>query len=197
MNARAPVLTGFWLIILLLLLFSAAIDGAVLAGTEKNKPGSWEELVLKGNEYRDRSRSSDAQRCYIAALKVIEKQGIDDIRKAIVLNNQADIYRIEDNRYRARLHEQHSALIYRREIEHHQLGYEYSSDQPVDFSSGSLRPLCYLCHENWKVVPLLYGPGTGYDGEVPSEDDAAFTHKPGGPVRGDQRWYCRDCHQAF
>jgi hypothetical protein len=167
------------------------------AQSAKPKSGSWESWVLRGNEYRDRGRSPNAIRNYATALKILEKQGIDDLRKAIVQNNIAEVYRADNNKYAACMWEVRATTIYKREIDNHQLGYEYASRAPIDFNSGSLRPMCYLCHENWKVVPVLYGKSSGYTGEVPSEDDPAFTHKPGGAAQGDQRWYCRDCRQTF
>jgi hypothetical protein len=168
-------------------------------GSTNKKVEGWEPFVLKGNQYLlERSRSSDARKYYQQALKLLEKEHIDDLRKAIVLNDIAETYRLETKPYPARLQELRAGAIYKREIDDHQLGYEYSSKTPIDTESGGLRPHCYICHENWKVVPILYGKGNGYPNEaVPNEEDASYTHKPGGPVWGDQRWYCKECHQSF
>jgi hypothetical protein len=185
------------------LVFSALLlifwQGAAASGDSTGaKAGSWEGLCIRGNNSHEQGRAPDARKNYYAALKILEKEHANDLRLAILLNNIAETYRIENNRMQARITELRAADIYKREIQAHRLGYEYSCQKPIDFNSGSLRPYCYLCHENWKVVPILYGNSTGYDGDqVPSEDDAAFTHKPGGAVWCDQRWYCRECHQSF
>ena len=194
---RRKTIAGVLPAVYLLVIFFFCTPFSARSQITKNKADSWQTWTLKGNEYRERACSDAALRSYHAALKVLEKQNNNDIRRAIVLNNMAETYRIEGKQYQARLLEMHADTIYREEISAHRLGYEYAGKKPIDFNSGSLRPMCYLCHENWKVVPILYGTSTGYDGEVPAEDDAAYTHKPGGSEYGDQRWYCRNCHQAF
>lgn len=158
---------------------------------------SWEQQVKRGNQYRDRGRLTDARKYYFSAVKILEKQDIQDIRMALVLHDIAETYRTESKFHEARLNDVRCNSIYKREIAAHQLGYEYASKKPVKIEEGSLRPHCYLCHENWKVVPVRYGEGSGYEGEVPAESDLKFTHKPGGREYCDQRWYCRDCHQSF
>ena len=168
-----------------------------LANSAEQKGPTWEELVLKGTEYRERSRYAPARKYYDSALRVQEKQKIEDIRRALVLHDIAETYRAETKWHEARVNDMLAHSIYAREIKDKQLGYEYSSKKPVSVHGGSLRPACYICHENWKVVPILYGESTGYDGETPEESDWKFTHKPGGAQIGDQRWYCRECQQSF
>lgn len=162
----------------------------------KHEPG-WEELTIKGNDYRDRGRFFDARRIYESALKMEDKLDIHDLRRALILHDIAETYRGETNFYRAKMTEVEAHAIYKEEIKNKQLGYEYSSKKSVTVTPGSLRPACYLCHENWKVVPMLYGENTGYSGEIPEESSSDFTHKHGGKELGDQRWYCRECHQSF
>lgn len=157
----------------------------------------WENFVIEGNEYRERDRQGDARRLYQRALKILEKENVTDLRKAIVLHDIAECYRAETKWHPAQLAAIESHGIYSREIAKKQLGYEYGEKKPIKLESGSLKPACYLCHENYKVVPILYGKDTGYSGEPPPESDWAFTHKPGGPTYMDQRWYCRECHQSF
>jgi hypothetical protein len=158
---------------------------------------NWEVLVKQGNEYRMRERQSDAIRLYQRALKILEKENASDLRKAIVLHNIAECYRVETKWHPAQMADIASHGIYKREMERRSLGYEYSEKKPIVLDQGSLKPACYLCHENYKVVPILYGKDTGYKGEPPAESDWAYTHKPGGPIYLDQRWYCRECHQEF
>lgn len=161
------------------------------------KVESWEALVVQGNEYRTRDRVSDAIRLYERALKVLEKENVSDLRKAIILHNIAECYRVETKWHPAQMADIESHGIYSREIGRRSLGYEYSEKKPIILQQGSLKPACYLCHENYKVVPILYGKDNGYNGEPPAESDWAYTHKPGGPTYLDQRWYCRECHQEF
>ena len=158
---------------------------------------NWELLVIQGNEYRDRDRQDDARRLYLRALKILEKDNVLDLRKAIVLHNIAESFRAETKWHPAAMYDIQSHSIYKSEIEKHVLGYEYGEKKPIVVEAGSLKPACYLCHENYKVVPIRYAKDTGYKGEAPPESDWAFTHKPGGPDYLDQRWYCRECHQAF
>ncbi len=174
-----------------------AISFILPAIAADKKQDSWEEIVKRGNVYFERDRTPDARRYYQMALKILIKLNAKDIRKAIVLHNIAETYRREQNYYEARMDDLQSSEIYKQEINNHQLGREYSSKKPISIEAGSLRPACYLCHENWKVVPILYGESTGYVGEPPAESEWKFTHKPGGKEISDQRWYCRDCHQAF
>ncbi len=169
---------------------------SAVAFSEKRK-ASFEELVLKGNEYRMHDHTADARRFYEDALKLLDKEGIHDMRRALVLYDIAETYRADQKYVPARMREVESSSIYKKEIKHNQLGREYSSTEPVKQESGSLRPACYLCHENWKVVPIIYGEKHGYEGQVPDESDWKYTHKPGGKHISDQRWYCRQCHQAF
>lgn len=160
-------------------------------------PLTWEILVKRGNDYMARDRMPDARKFYRLALKILEDQQCDDLRKAIVLHDLAETYRFDSNWQGARMNDLLSSAIYQKEIEKGQLGPEYSHKNPVQINSGSLRPACLICHENWKVVPIHYGPKTGYDGAVPHDSDPAFTHKPGGEQHCDQRWYCKTCHQNF
>lgn len=182
---------------LILALASMLALNSLIAFAAEKKSSGWEALVLEGNELRDREHLPDARRVYQSALKVLDKQNVFDIRRALILHNMADTCRTETNFHQARMLDMQSAEIYKQEIKNHQLGYEYSSQKPVSLSSGSLRPACYICHENWKVVPILYGKTSGYPGETPPDSDDSYTHKPGGPEFGYERWYCRDCHQSF
>ncbi len=181
-------------ILLIALTLFGSVNPATCAPKEKEK---WELLVVQGNEYRARDRQSDAIRLYERALKLLEKEGVSDLRKAIVLHNIAECYRVETKWHPAQMADIESHGIYKREIQKHVLGYEYAEKKALVVEGGSLKPACYLCHENYKVVPILYGKDTGYQGEPPPESDWAFTHKPGGPNYLDQRWYCRECHQEF
>lgn len=161
-------------------------------------PGlTWEMLVKRGNDYMARDRMPDARKFYRMALKILEDQQCDDLRKAIVLHDLAETYRFDSNWQGARMNDLLSSAIYQKEIEKGQLGPEYSHKNPLQIDSGSLRPACYICHENWKVVPILYGKDTGYEGAVPHDGHPSFTHKPGGDQHCDQRWYCKTCHQSF
>lgn len=174
---------------------------AAPAGAKKNDaqqpPLTWEMLVKRGNDYMARDRMPDARKFYRLALKILEDQQCDDLRKAVVLHDLAETYRFDSNWHQARMNDLLSSAIYQKEVEKGQLGPEYSHKNPVQINSGSLRPACLVCHENWKVVPILYGTKTGYDGPVPKDSDPAFTHKPGGDQHCDQRWYCKACHQNF
>lgn len=159
---------------------------------------AWQEQVKEANLDFEKGRYSQARKLYQLALKQLEKEGCSDLRKAIVLHDIAMTYRAQTKFVEARLSELESNAIYKKEIKHNQLGREYMSKKSIkNFSAGSLRPVCYLCHENWKVVPLLYGEDDGYGGDIPDESEPSFTHKPAGAVHGDQRWYCRDCKQSF
>ena len=186
--------TGLKLLLAILLLSSQILLEAQSKG--KHEP-TWEEMTIKGNEYRERNKFFEARRNYEVALKIEDKLDIHDLRRAIILHDIAESYRGETNFYRAKMTEVESHAIYKEEIKNRQLGYEYTSKKPIQMHSGSLRPACYLCHENWKVVPILYGESTGYDGEIPEESSSDFTHKHGGKEPADQRWYCRECRQSF
>ncbi|MBX9688936.1 MAG: tetratricopeptide repeat protein [Candidatus Obscuribacterales bacterium] len=175
-----------------------ALTSSAQAAKDADKDlDAWISLVRKGNEYMERGRTNDARKFYSLALKLVEKRSIQDIRKALILHDLADAFRTETKFHEAKMLEVEANSIYKKEIADHQLGNEYSSKKPMDLSAGSLKPACLLCHENWKVVPITYGESTGYDGETPEESDWKFTHKPGGSQIGVQRWYCRECHQAF
>ena len=157
----------------------------------------WEELVKRGNNYMMRDRMPEARKYYRDALKILEDKKCDDLRKAVVLHDLAETYRFENNWHEARMNDVDSSAIYQRELSNNLLGGEYAHTKDFKVEPGSLRPACLVCHENWKVVPIQYGAKTGYDGPVPPDSDPAFTHKPGGIHIGDQRWYCRACHQPF
>ncbi len=185
------------LALLFVLCLILAHSAGLTSWAAESKADNWEALVRKGNLYRDRDRMPDARRYYQSAIHILEKKGLADIRTAIVFHDIAETYRGETKYYQARMEELKASEIYKQEIKDHLLGREYSSKKPIEIEAGSLRPACYLCHENWKVVPILYGEKNGYAGEAPAESDWKFTHKPGGTEYSDQRWYCRDCHQAF
>lgn len=188
------------ILLTMLALASIAPDSSALplrGKSAKKVEPTWEVLVKKGNIYMARERMPDARKLYRQALKVLEDQNCMDLRKAIVLHDLAETYRVDSNWHAARLHDLKSSAIYQHEIENNQLGSEYSHSNPVKVDAASLKPACPVCHENWKVVPIHYGKSSGYPDAVPHDSSPSYTHKPGGEQVGDQRWYCRVCHQSF
>ncbi len=156
----------------------------------------WEPIVKQANLELDHGRYHPALHLYKTALGILEKQGAYDIRSAVVMKDMARVYRILMNRSLAKLWESKAALVYKEEIDKNQLGSEYSR-QETELVGQRLRPACPVCHDNFKVVPIHLGEGTGYDGPVPAETDPRFVQKPAAKDTTEERWYCKGCKQDF
>lgn len=156
----------------------------------------WEALVKKANAEFERGRYHPANRLYRSALAILERQGAYDIRLAIVMKDIGRVQHTLMNNPSARLWDGKAAVIYKHEIDTHQLGGEYSTTGTAD-ASQRLRPACPVCHENFHVIPIHFGDGTGYEGPVPSESDVRFTLKPAPRDVSEERWYCKGCKQLF
>lgn len=153
--------------------------------------------MIKGNQYEERVRLDDAIEYYLQAIEILEKQNIDDIRAAVVYKDIAAAYAGDLKPHMAKIYENKSAEIYKREIEEGKLGAEYTQTDNLDPLFITLRPACPLCHLIKGVVPLRFGADTGYSGTQPAESSAKFTHKPAGEEISDERWYCKSCKQMF
>lgn len=178
----------------LILVLSIVSTPAALAA--KVAP-QWESIVKQANIEVGRGRYPQALKGYKTALSILENQGAYDIRTAVVMKNIARMYRSQMKQSAARLWDGKAAIIYQNEIDENQLGSEYLQKETPDLTGQRLRPACPLCHENHRVIPIHFGPGSGYDGAVPPESDVRFNKKPATKDVLEERWYCKNCQQMF